>query len=67
MFNAVEETFTIAFDVTQNQVLLKSPILQTDYSTQLYQYVVRQHGRGLNQRKEDIHLFTRLENQNKSR
>lgn len=66
--NAVEETFTIAFDVMQNQVLPKSPISQTFYSRQLYLYVfvvVRHRGCGQDQRKEDIHLFTWLESENK--
>ncbi|KAK0135729.1 hypothetical protein N1851_028406 [Merluccius polli] len=68
LLSAVEETFTIAFDVMQNLVLPKSPISQSYYSRQLYQYVfgvVRHRGHGQNQRKEDIHLFTWLENQNK--
>ncbi|MGL4695156.1 hypothetical protein, partial [Enterococcus larvae] len=52
----------------QNQVLPKSPISQTFYSRQLYLYVfgvVRHRGRGQDQRKEDIHLFTWLESENK--
>lgn len=68
LLNAVEETFTIAFDVMQNLVLPKSPISQTYYSRQLYQHVfgaVHHRGHGQIQRKEDIHLFTWLENQNK--
>ena len=52
----------------QNMVLPKSPIGQTYYSRQLYQYVfgvVHHRGRGQNQRKEGIHLYTWLENENK--
>lgn len=68
LLNAVGESFTISFDMMQNMVLPKSPIGQTYYSRQLYQYVfavVRHRGRGMNQRREDIHLYTWLENQNK--
>ncbi|ROJ94849.1 hypothetical protein DPX16_8053 [Anabarilius grahami] len=52
----------------QNQVLPKSPISQTFCSRQLYLYVfgvVRHRGCGQDQRKEDIHIFTWLESENK--
>lgn len=48
-------------------MLPKSPITQTFYSRQLYLYVfgvVHHHGRQ-DQRKEDIHIFTWLESENK--
>lgn len=68
LLNAVNESFTISFDMMQNLVLPKSPIGQTYYSRQLYQYVfgvVRHRGRGVTQRKNDIHIYTWLENENK--
>ncbi|CAL9701146.1 unnamed protein product [Knipowitschia caucasica] len=66
--NAVSDTYTVSFDMMQNLVLPKSAIGQTYYSRQLYQYVfgvVRHRGCGAGQKKEDVHLYTWLENENK--
>ena len=59
---------TVCFDVMENLVLPKSPIGQTYYSRQLYQYVfgvVVHHGKGSRQTTDDIFLFTWCEHQNK--
>ena len=68
LLNAVEDTFTVCFDMMENLVLPKSPIGLTYYSRQLYLYVfgvVRHRGHGQMQGKDDIHLFTWLEHQNR--
>ncbi|XP_035801270.1 uncharacterized protein LOC118469885 [Amphiprion ocellaris] len=67
-YDKIAESFTILFDMMQNMVLPKSPIGQIYYSRQLYQCVFGvflHHGRIHNQRKEDIHLYSWLENENK--
>ena len=68
LMNAVEDTFTVCFDIMANLALPKTPIGQAYYSRQLYLYVfgiVRHRGRGNTQGKEDIHLFVWLEHQNR--
>ena len=68
VMNAVEDTFTICFDIMENLVLPKTPIGQAYYSRQLYLYVfgvVRHRGKNQPQSKNDIQLFVWLENQNR--
>ena len=68
IMNDVGNTFTVCFDIMENLVLLKCAIGQTYYSRQLYLYVfgvVRHHGRGEYQGKDDIHLDVWLEHQHR--
>ena len=66
--NAVNDSFTVCFDIMENLVLPKSSIGQAYYSRQLYLYVfgvVRHRGALTNQTKDDIHLFVWSECDNK--
>ena len=66
--NIEEDTITVCFDMMQNLVLPKTPIGQAYYSRQLYLYVfgvVVHHGKDSHQTKDDIHLYTWMEQQNK--
>lgn len=59
---------TVCFDMMQNLVLPKTPIGQAYYSRQLYMYifgVVVHAGKGSKQSKDDIHLYTWMEHENR--
>ncbi|GFO04519.1 hypothetical protein PoB_003102400 [Plakobranchus ocellatus] len=67
LLNEVNDTLTACFDVMENLVLPRTPIGQAYYSRHMYLYVlgvVIHHNNGT-QDKQDIHLFTWLECQNR--
>lgn len=67
VMNAVDDSFTVCFNIMENLVLPKTPIGQAYYSRQLYMYVfgvVRHRGRGMPQGKHDIYLYVWMEHEN---
>ena len=63
-----DDSVTLCFDVMENLVLPKTPIVQVQayYSRQLYMYifaVVLHRGRGMPQTKEDVYFHTWLESE----
>ena len=63
-----DDSITVCFDMMQNLVLPKTPIGQAYYSRQLYMYifgVVVHRGKGCHQYKDDVHLYTWMEHENR--
>lgn len=68
MNQIVENELTLCFDMMKNLVLPKTAIGQAYYSRQLYQYVfciVEHNGKGSDQMKEKVIIYTWLESENK--
>ena len=64
----VDDSVTVCFDMMQNLILPRTPIGQAYYSRQLYVYlfgVVVHHGGDSRQAKDDVHLYTWMEHENK--